>query len=80
MTYYFLLEGEDPEHVIYDANTLGHSTKKTFYPERGLQRLMKISDQLPELLEKITIHSDGNKTYTINEFLKIISKLIIIQH
>ena len=79
MTFYFLLKGEDKNHIMYDANILGYSTKKAFYPEQGLQRLMKISEKFPKLLKDVSIYDDNNEVHTIEKFLEIISKLIIIQ-
>ncbi len=75
MTYYIILEGENPEVVQYDSGILGETTKTTFYPEKGFTRFAKIVNEFPDMLKTVIILDDTNKKYTANEFLKKISKL-----
>jgi len=81
MTYYILFEGEKKENLIYDANILGEASEKKFYPSRGLTRLARAVEQLPESqILKIQVFDEQGKNYTIEQFLKVIDKLIITKH
>lgn len=75
MTYYILLEGESKELLMYDYCTLGELTSngKKFYANAGFGRLLRISKDTPEMLEKVEIYNDENKHLTIEQFLRILS-------
>ena len=74
MTYYILMDGESKDNLIYDANILGESSFKTFYTDRGFDRLIKLVTDYPELIEKTQIFDDHNKHYTVHQFLNIMEK------
>jgi hypothetical protein len=75
MTYYIILEGENPTVAQYDSGILGETTKKMFYPNKGFTRFTKIVNEHPEFLEGMKILDDNNKSYTPSQFLKKIEKL-----
>ena len=77
MTYYLLLEGDSEEDVYFDSNVLGEESFGTFYTGQGLVALNNIVNQKPELLETIKILDDTKKSYTLTEFMDIISKFSI---
>ena len=77
MTYYIILEGENPEVVQYDSGILGESTKKMFYTNKGFTRFTKIINEHPEFLEGMKILDDNNKSYTANQFMKKIKNLTL---
>jgi hypothetical protein len=79
MTYYIILDGEDPNVVKYDSGILGETSGKSFYANRGFTKLNRIANEKPELLEKIHIYDDTNKEFTIEKFLNILSKHKIIK-
>ncbi len=77
MTYYLLLEGDSEEDVYFDSNVLGEESFGTFYTGQGMVALNNIVNQKPELLETIKILDDTKKSYTLTEFMDIISKFSI---
>ena len=77
MTYYLLLEGDSEEDVYFDSNVLGEESFGTFYAGQGMIALTNIVNQKPELLETIKILYDYKKSYTLTEFMDIVSKLHI---
>jgi hypothetical protein len=77
MTYYLILEGDTEEDALYDTNILGEESFGTFYTGQGLVALNNIVNQKPELLETIKILDDTKKSYTLTEFMDIVSKFNI---
>ena len=77
MTYYLLLEGDSEKDVYFDSNVLGDESFGTFYAGQGLVALNNIVNKRPELLETIKILDDTKKSYTLTEFMDIISKFSI---
>lgn len=76
MQYYILMPG-DKESELSDANLLGESSFDTFWSGQGLKVLIRAIDKHPDILEKITIKTDQNKTLTVSQFLFDIQKLNI---
>lgn len=76
MTYYITLPGDPAEALMYDDCILGEisSNGKTFYPNRGFQKFLKIVNKAPALLENIQIHDDTNKLLTTEQFLNELGK------
>ena len=77
MTYYLLLEGDSEKDAYYDSNVLGEESFGMFYTGQGMVALNNIVNKKPELLETIKILDDTKKSYTLTEFMDILSKLKI---
>ena len=77
MTYYLLLEGDTEKDAYYDSNVLGEESFGMFYTGQGMLALTNIVNKKPELLETIKILDETKKSYTITEFMDILSKLKI---
>jgi len=77
MTYYLLLKDDTEKDVYFDSNVLGEESFGTFYTGQGMVALNNIVNQKPELLETIKILDDYKKSYTLTEFMDIISKFNI---
>jgi len=77
MTYYLLLEGDTEKDAYYDSNVLGEESFGMFYTGQGMLALNNIVNKKPELLETIKILDDTKKSYTLTEFMDILSKLKI---
>ena len=77
MTYYLLLKGDTEKDAYYDTNVLGEESFGTFYTGQGMVALNNIVNQKPELLETIKILDETKKSYTLTEFMDILSKLKI---
>ena len=73
MTYYILLEG-DSEDAIWDENILGEESFGTFYTGDGFKAFNSIVMNEPTLLEKVTIIDEKKASYSVEEFVKLISK------
>ena len=69
MTYYLLLDGDTSKDVLYDANILGEESFGSFYVEKGMTAFNNIVNNKPELLDRVVIKNEHNKTLTITEFL-----------
>ena len=82
MQYLILLPGDTEADCVKETNILGEDTGfGTFYAEKGLKALDKITQTRPDLLEHITIMNDRKKRLTVDQFLDIISKLKVrFQH
>ena len=78
MTYYIILEGENPEVAQYDSGILGESTEKMFYTNKGFTRLVKIVNEHPEFLTNMKILDDNNKSYDVNQFMTKIKNLKLV--
>ena len=77
MTYYILLEG-DSKQSIWDENILGEESFGTFYTGNGFKALNSIVMSESHLVETVTILDEKNQSYSIEEFIKLISKWKII--
>ena len=77
MTYYLLLEGDTEKDAYYDSNVLGEESFGMFYTGQGMLALTNIVNKKPELLETIKILDDTKKSYTLTQFMDILSKLKI---
>jgi hypothetical protein len=73
MTYYILLEG-DSEDAIWDENILGEESFGTFYTGDGFKAFNSIVMNESELLEKVTIIDEKKTSYSVEDFVKLISK------
>ena len=71
MTYYLLLEGDTEKDAYYDSNVLGEESFGMFYTGQGMLALTNIVNKKPELLD------ETKKSYTLTEFMDILSKLKI---
>ena len=77
MTYYLLLEGDTEEDALYDSNILGDESFGVFYPEQGMDVLMKLANNKSKVLEHIRIKDEVGKSYTLEDFISILDKLKI---
>tara|TARA_B110000285_G_C14538258_1_gene343834 strand:+ start:71 stop:307 length:237 start_codon:yes stop_codon:yes gene_type:complete len=77
--YYILLPDDSNEDAQYSTNILGESSFKNFWADQGYGILERLIHKYPDTLSSITIKDEKSKTYTIEEFLGVISKLNIIQ-
>ncbi len=73
MTYYILLEG-DSKKDIWDENTLGEESFGTFYTGAGFRALNAIVMSESHLVETVKIVDEKNQSYSVEEFVKLISK------
>jgi len=76
MTYYLLLEGDTEKDAYYDSNVLGEESFGMFYTGQGMLALTNIVNKKPELLETIKILDETKKSYTLTEYVDILSKLM----
>ena len=74
MTYYILLEG-DSKQSIWDENILGEESFGTFYTGNGFKALNSIVMSESHLVETVTILDEKNQSYSVEEFIKLISKI-----
>jgi hypothetical protein len=80
MMYYILLPGDNEDGVQYSTNILGESSFKNFWVSQGFDILERMIHKYPDTLEQIKIKDEKSKEYTIEEFLKIVSKLNLIRN
>ena len=80
MTYYLLLEDDTEKDVYFDSNVLGEESFGSFYTGQGMIALNNIVNKKPELLESLRILDETKKSYTITEFMDVLSKLRVITH
>ena len=73
MTYYILLEG-DSKDAIWDENILGEESFGTFYTGDGFRALNTIVMSESHLVETVKIVDEKNQSYSVEEFVKLISK------
>tara|TARA_Y100000310_G_scaffold125238_1_gene124024 strand:- start:930 stop:1166 length:237 start_codon:yes stop_codon:yes gene_type:complete len=73
MTYYILL-GMDTAENSWDENILGEESFGTFYIGNGYKAFKNMVIKEPDILETINIIDEQNNSYTINEFLNLISQ------
>lgn len=75
MTYYILLPADTEKDTKHSANTLGEVSFGSFYPEMGMQALLSIVNNQPELLSEIKIVNDQRKEFTLTEFFDVLKDL-----
>ena len=73
MTYYILLNN-DTVKDIWDDNILGEESFGKFYVGNGFLALDNIANKKPEVLDTVTIMDEQKNEYSVEEFLKLISK------
>jgi hypothetical protein len=73
MTYYILLEG-DSKNAIWDENILGEESFGTFYTGDGFKALNTIVMSDSHLIDTITIIDEKRTSYSVEDFVKLISK------
>ena len=73
MTYYILLEG-DSKNAIWDENILGEESFGTLYTGAGFKALNTMVMGESHLIETVTILDEKNQKYSVEEFVKLISK------
>ena len=77
MTYYLLLKGDTEKDVMFETNVLGEESFGMFYTGQGMVALTNIVNKKPELLETIKILDETKNSYTLTQFMDILSKLKI---
>ena len=73
MTYYILLDNDSIED-IWDENILGEESFGKFYIGSGYKALTNMINKEPEVLESIAIIDEKKNSYSVEEFLKLMSK------
>ena len=74
MTYYLLLEGDSEEDVYFDSNVLGEESFGTFYTGDGFKALNTIVMSDSHLIDTVTIIDEKKTSYSVEDFVKLISK------
>jgi len=86
MTYYILFDQDTIEDIwesnedIWDENQLGEHSFGTFYTGLGMDRLRIMIEKFPSALESIAILDEKNHSYSVLEFLELISQWKIKEH
>ena len=72
MTYYILMPGDNPNE-LWDENELGQVSFKTFYAGKGMEALQNMIRKHPMALEDVIIKNERGNTFSVQEFLELIS-------
>ena len=72
MTYYILMPG-DNANELWDENELGQVSFKTFYAGKGMEALQNMIRKHPMALEDVIIKNERGNTFSVQEFLELIS-------
>ena len=72
MTYYILMPGDNPNE-LWDNNELGQVSFKTFYAGKGMEALQNMIRKSPMALEDVIIKNEKGNTFSVQEFLELIS-------
>ena len=72
MTYYILMPGDNPNE-LWDENELGQVSFKTFYAGKGMEALQNMIRKYPMALEDVIIKNERGNTFSVQEFLELIS-------
>ena len=86
MTYYILFDQdtdfpkENNIEDIWDENQLGESSFGIFYTGKGMDRLRNLIEKFPSALESISIIDERKNSYSVIEFLELISQWKIKEH
>ena len=75
MQYFINIIEDTKQDFLNEKYLLGESSFKVFWAGTGFDRLQKMIQEAPELLEEITVMSDQGKSHSVEEFLDIIKKL-----
>ena len=84
---YYILFNQDTDFPkenniedIWDENQLGESSFGTFYTGKGMDRLRNLIEKFPSALESISIIDERKNSYSVIEFLELISQWKIKEH
>jgi hypothetical protein len=80
MIYYILFNQEKTIEDVWDENQLGESSFGIFYTGMGMDRLRHMIEKFPSALESVAILDEKNHSYTVLEFLELLSNWKIKQH
>ena len=72
MTYYILMPGDNLDE-LWDENELGQVSFKTFYAGKGMEALQNMIRKHPMALEDVIIKNERGNTFSVQEFLELIS-------
>ena len=72
MTYYILMPG-DNSNELWDENELGQVSFKTFYAGKGMEALQNMIRKSPMALKDVIIKNEKGNTFSVQEFLELIS-------
>ena len=77
MQYFINVVADNKQDFLNEKYLLGESSFKVFWAGTGFDRLQKMIQEAPDLLEDITVISDQGKSYSVEEFLDVVKKLKI---
>jgi hypothetical protein len=86
MIYYILFDQdtdfpkENNIEDIWDENQLGEHSFGIFYTGLGMGRLRHMIEKFPSALESIAILDEKNHSYSVLEFLELVSHWKIKEH
>ena len=75
MQYFINVIEDSSQDFLNEKYLLGESSFKVFWAGTGFNKLQKMINEAPELLDDITVISDQGKSYSVEEFLDTIKKL-----
>jgi len=78
MTYYIIGE-DDNRNELWDENQLGEVSFKSFYVGKGMEALSNMIRNWPKALSSIEIIDERKNSFTVEEFLILISQYKIIE-
>jgi len=77
-SYYIFLPEDNIDDAEFDEHLLGEiDCNNTFWTGAGIRILMNITKLHPELIDKVIIKDQNNKTLTVEQFMKLIENLKI---
>ena len=77
MQYFILPDNETTPNLMNENYLLGEQSFKVFWAGSGFQRLNRIIDQAPDILEHFKIIDEKGTAYSVEDFLDKIKKLQI---
>tara|TARA_R110000772_G_scaffold3414_2_gene12171 strand:+ start:4872 stop:5087 length:216 start_codon:yes stop_codon:yes gene_type:complete len=66
------MPGDNPNE-LWDENELGQVSFKTFYAGKGMEALQNMIRKHPMALEDVIIKNERGNTFSVQEFLELIS-------
>jgi len=63
----------DNANELWDENELGQVSFKTFYAGKGMEALQNMIRKHPMALKDVTIKNEKGNTFSVQEFLELIS-------
>tara|TARA_R110000824_G_scaffold60664_1_gene161978 strand:- start:397 stop:612 length:216 start_codon:yes stop_codon:yes gene_type:complete len=66
------MPGDNPNE-LWDNNELGQVSFKTFYAGKGMEALQNMIRKHPMALEDVIIKNERGNTFSVQEFLELIS-------